>query len=57
MHIDWGFDIMSVSDDYGVIQTFKTRDAAPVNFSFKKQYNMFKIAELDQALDDWSQLT
>lgn len=48
---------MSVSDDYGVIQTFKTRDAAPVNFSFKKQYNMFKIAELDQALDNWSQLT
>ena len=56
-HIDWGFDIMSVNDDFGVIQTFKTRDAAPINFSFKKQYNMFKITELENSLDSWDQLS
>lgn len=56
-HIDWGFDIMSVTDENGIIQTFKTRDAAPVKFSFKKQYNMFKIVELDENLDSWDQLT
>ncbi len=56
-HIDWGIDIMSVSDEYGCIQSFKTRDAAPFKFSFKKKYNMFKIQELDEDVDSWDQLT
>ena len=56
-HIDWGIDIMSVSDEYGCIQSFKTRDAAPFKFSFKKQYNMFKIQELQESIDSWDQLT
>lgn len=55
-HIDWGLDIASVSDEHGCIQTFKTRDAAPVKFSFKKRYDMFKIQELDQDVDTWDQL-
>lgn len=56
-HIDWGIDIMSVSDEYGCIQSFKTRDAAPFKFSFKKRYNMFKIQEMDEDVDCWDQLT
>lgn len=56
-HIDWGIDIMSVSDEYGCIQSFKTRDAAPFKFSFKKKYNMFKIQEMDEDVDSWDQLS
>ena len=56
-HIDWGIDIMSTSEDYGVIQSFKTRDSSPFKFSFKKQYNMFKIQELEGDEDCWDQIS
>lgn len=56
-HIDWGIDIASVSEEYGCIQSFKTRDSAPFKFSFKKQYNKFKIQELDEDIDSWDQLS
>lgn len=55
-HIDWGVDIMSVNEEYGCIQSFKTRDGSPFKFSFKKQYNMFKIQEMETEVDSWDQL-
>lgn len=57
-NIDWGIDIMSMSEDYGKIESFKTRDGQPFKFSFMKQYNMFKILELDSgsAEDAWDQI-
>ena len=57
-HIDCGFDIMSLGQDYGKIESFKTRDSEPICFSFKKQYNHFKILEMEQgsAEDAWDSL-
>lgn len=56
-HLDWGIDIMSTGKDYGVIQSFKTRDAEEFKFSFKKKYDMFYIQELEKGIDAWDQLT
>ena len=54
-HIDAGFDIMSLGQDYGKIESFKTRDSEPICFSFRKRYEMFKIMELtDAATDSWN---
>lgn len=55
-HIDWGIDIMSTSEDYGVMQSFKTRDAEPFKFSFKKKYDRFLIQEMEESQDVWDQL-
>ena len=54
-NIDWGIDIMSLSEDYGKIESFKTRDGQPFKFTFKKQYSMFRILELESgsAEDAW----
>ena len=53
-HIDAGFDIMSLGQDYGKIESFKTRDSEPICFSFRKRYEMFKIMELtDEATNLW----
>ena len=54
-HIDAGFDIMSLGQDYGKIESFKTRDSEPICFSFRKRYEMFKIMEMtDAATDSWN---
>ena len=54
-HIDAGFDIMSLGQDYGKIESFKTRDSEPICFSFRKRYEMFKIMEMtDEATDSWN---
>ena len=57
-HIDCGFDIMSLGQDYGKIESFKTRDSEPICFTFKKQYNMFKIFEMESGSpeDAWDSL-
>lgn len=55
-HIDCGLSIMSMSDEYGKIESFKTRDGSNVKFSFKKRYSQFTIAELDSCQDAWDQL-
>lgn len=48
-HIDWGIAIRSTSPDYGIIETFKSRDGAPVEFNFKKQFDKMNICELDDS--------
>ena len=53
-HIDAGFDIMSLGQDYGKIESFKTRDSEPICFSFRKRYEMFKIMELEGIFDSWN---
>ena len=44
-HIDWGIAV-KLSDfesDYGTLESFKTRDAAPFSFQFKKDYAMMRM--------------
>ena len=49
---------MSLGQDYGKIESFKTRDSEPICFSFKKQYNMFRILELEagSSEDSWDSI-
>lgn len=54
-HLDWGFDIMSLSETTGRIASFKTRDAAPVNFHFNKIYARMLIRELDADINGWDE--
>lgn len=42
-HIDWGIAIRSTDEKYGIIESFKTRDAAPFRFSFAKNYGHMMI--------------
>lgn len=56
-HLDIGIDIMSTSEEYGKIETFKTRDGEQVKFSFRKQYSSFKILPLENSVDAWDQLS
>ena len=48
---------MSTSEEYGKIETFKTRDGEQVKFSFRKQYSSFKILPLENSVDAWDQLS
>lgn len=52
-HIDWGIAIRSINKDIGKIETFKTRDASPIEFHFNRKYNKMLIEELDDSFDDW----
>jgi hypothetical protein len=45
-HIDWGIAIRSVSDENGIIESFKTRDGEPFEFHFEKQYSKMNIIEM-----------
>lgn len=44
-HIDWGISIKIVNpeSDYAILESFKTRDAAPFSIPFKKNYAMMQI--------------
>lgn len=55
-HLDAGFDIMSLGEDYGKIESFKTRDSEPICFTFRKRYEMFKILEVEigSSSDVWN---
>lgn len=55
-HIDWGIAIRSVSDMTGKIESFKTRDAAPFEFTFNKKYSKMMIEELDDSTGAWDNL-
>lgn len=55
-HIDWGLSIMSMSDEYGKIETFKVRDGQNLSFSFRKNYSCFEICPLDSAMSAWDEL-
>ena len=47
-HIDWGIaiKITDVESDIGVLESFKTRDAAPFSFSFRKNYAMMQMKQI-----------
>jgi len=56
-HIDLGVAIKSISDTQGKIESFKTRDAAPFDFYFKKDYQYFLIDQSDidtNVKNDWN---
>jgi len=55
-HIDWGIAIKSIDNDIGIIESFKTRDAAPFSFHFRKKYDKMTIEELEDNLDDWDNI-
>lgn len=55
-HIDWGIAIRQVNEDVGIIESFKTRDAAPFDFHFYRRFNKMTIEELDDNLEDWDNL-
>ena len=44
-HIDWGIAIKlnDGESQYGILESFKTRDAAPFSFPFKKNYAMMQM--------------
>lgn len=50
-HLDWGIAIRSISDENGVIESFKTRDGEPFEFHFEKQYDKMNIIETSK--EDW----
>ena len=52
-HIDWGIAIRSISDENGIIESFKTRDGEPFEFHFEKQYDKMNIIEMSQ--DSWEE--
>ena len=47
-HIDWGIAIKLLSQDqnFGIIESFKTRDAAPFSYGFRKDYHMMQITPI-----------
>lgn len=47
-HIDWGIaiKITDVESDVGILESFKTRDAAPFSFSFRKNYAMMQMKSI-----------
>ena len=51
-HIDWGFAIRSVSEDAGIVETFKTRDGEPIQFRFNKRFDQMNIIEQDES--EWA---
>jgi replicative DNA helicase len=52
-HIDWGIAIRKVSDDVGIMESFKTRDAAPFEFHFNRKFSKMLIEELDDDIQQW----
>ena len=44
-HIDWGISIKIINpeSDYAILESFKTRDAAPFSIPFKKNYAMMQM--------------
>jgi replicative DNA helicase len=52
-HLDWGIAIRSVSDNTGIIESFKIRDGEPFEFHFEKHYDKMNIIE--QSKDEWDE--
>ena len=51
-HIDWGIAIKMVEgSEYGILESFKTRDAAPFEFYFKKDYSMMCMTPSDHDIN------
>lgn len=48
-HIDWGIAIRLLSQDakHGVIESFKTRDAAPFSFAFINNYDIMRATPIE----------
>lgn len=46
-HLDWGLAIKKINETTGVIESFKTRDAAPFQFRFYRKFEKMSILELD----------
>lgn len=53
-HIDWGLAIRSISEDAGIVETFKTRDGEPVTFRFNKRFDQMNIIE--QSEGEWEKV-
>lgn len=49
-HIDWGIaiKITDIEDQYGTLESFKTRDAAPFAFQFLKNYSMMQMKPIQK---------
>jgi replicative DNA helicase len=55
-HLDWGIAIQNNTEETGIIESFKTRDAAPFKFHFKKKFSHMNMMEMEDSLDDWDGL-
>ena len=53
-HIDWGIAIRLLNQDikHGVIESFKTRDAAPFSFPFINNYDIMRATPIDNDSGD-----
>lgn len=63
-HIDWGISIRinDPESKYGMLESFKTRDAAPFSIPYFKNYSMMQMLPVDNSSDvsdpqglNWSQ--
>jgi len=53
-HIDWGISIKIVNpeSDYAILESFKTRDAAPFSIPFKKNYAMMQMIPVAENINN-----
>ena len=53
-HIDWGIAVRVENQDskYGILESFKTRDAEPFSFSFLRAYDKMRMEPIASGVDD-----
>ena len=53
-HIDWGIAIKIINQesDYAILESFKTRDAAPFSIPFKKNYAMMQMIPISENINN-----